>query len=195
MQTGAGISPFLVTSRGSAERQANVADFAAELRSADVAVTAIDAVPLSHGAVNGQIGATGDTVMTPPLMSFLRGCFGGGTYFDVPLTHLFSEDVEWAAAEGIVEGFDDGTFRPSATVTRQAWAAFLHRLSGDEPVVLPATPSFSDVSAGHPFAEDVEWAASAGVVRGYDDGTFRPGAVVTRQAAVAFLHRTDPLLP
>jgi hypothetical protein len=40
-----------------------------------VPVTVLDAGTLTHGQVNSQIGAPGDAVMTPPLVSFLSGCF------------------------------------------------------------------------------------------------------------------------
>lgn len=49
------------------------------------------------------------------------------TSSDVPAGAPFFGEIEWAAAEGIVEGYPDGRFRPAATVTRQAAAAFLQR--------------------------------------------------------------------
>ncbi|OWY63393.1 hypothetical protein B7486_53370, partial [cyanobacterium TDX16] len=115
------------------------------------------------------------------------------TFADVPLDHPFFLEVEWLAGRGITEGYADGTFRPGSTVTRQAFAAFLQRFRGatDEPA--PPAATFDDVSPTHPFFAAIEWAAAEGLVTGYDDGTFRPGAIVTRRAAAAFLHRLlDP---
>lgn len=67
---------------------------------------------------------------------------------------------------------------------------------GDGPLSAPATITvpgsdgpFADVPADHPFAADVGWAAGTGITTGYADGTFRPGAHVTRQAMAAFLFR------
>jgi hypothetical protein len=113
-------------------------------------------------------------------------------FTDVPLDHTFATEVEWAVDLGITTGYTDQTFKPSATVTRQAMAAFIYRLAGaDEPA--PTAAVFDDVSAAHPFATEIAWAADEGITTGYQDGTFRPGAVVSRQAAVAFLHRlVDP---
>lgn len=51
--------------------------------------------------------------------------------------------------------------------------------------------SFSDVSPGHPFYDEIEWLAHAGITTGYPDGTFRPGAPVTRQAMAAYLERVN----
>jgi len=52
---------------------------------------------------------------------------------------------------------------------------------------LPA--SFDDVAWGHPFFHPVRWAAIEGVTTGYEDGTFRPTSVLTRQTALAWLWR------
>jgi hypothetical protein len=49
--------------------------------------------------------------------------------------------------------------------------------------------SFSDVGLDHPFFADVEWVAAEGIAGGYADGTFRPGAPISRQAMAAFLYR------
>jgi hypothetical protein len=55
---------------------------------------------------------------------------GGCTqeFSDVSPRHPFFTEVCWLASSGITEGFADHTFRPSASVSRQAMAAFLHRL-------------------------------------------------------------------
>lgn len=50
------------------------------------------------------------------------------TFTDVPATHKFAADIEWAASLDIARGLPDGTYRPDATVTRGQMAAFLHRL-------------------------------------------------------------------
>jgi acetyl esterase/lipase len=72
---GKNIPDFLVVERGGPGRRLGQEAFANALRDAGVPVTVVDAGTLTHGQVNSQIGATGDTVMTPPLVSFLSGCF------------------------------------------------------------------------------------------------------------------------
>jgi len=52
---------------------------------------------------------------------------GSSTFTDVFPNHPFDEEISWLADEGIAGGFPDGSFRPSAPVTRQAMAAFLMR--------------------------------------------------------------------
>ena len=41
----------------------------------------------------------------------------------------------------------------------------------------------------HTFYDEIEWLADSGITTGYPDGTFRPGAPVTRQAMAAYLER------
>ncbi len=49
------------------------------------------------------------------------------TFIDVTLVNAFLGPIGWMASTGITNGFGDGTFRPTARLTRQAMAAFLHR--------------------------------------------------------------------
>ena len=60
---------------------------------------------------------------------------------------------------------------------------------GDGFVRILVHPTFVDVGFGHPFVDEVEWMADEAISTGYDDDTYRPGAVVTRQAMSAFLYR------
>jgi hypothetical protein len=110
------------------------------------------------------------------------------TFSDVAFNGAFFYEVEWMHDQGYSNGYQDGTYRPSVAVTRQAMAAFLHRYVGEdfEP---PATATFDDVPTDHPFFLEVEWMAAAGISTGYEDDTFRPGAPVSRQAMSAFLVR------
>jgi hypothetical protein len=112
---------------------------------------------------------------------------------DVRLDHPFSDDIDAMAVAGVIGGYADQTFKPAATVTRQAMAAFLYRLAAAERPA-PTTAPFDDVSTSHPYFTEIAWAADEGITTGYPDDTFRPGATVTRQATAAFLHRTQALL-
>lgn len=114
------------------------------------------------------------------------GPFPDPGFADVGADHPFRTAIAWSVQAGVATGYPDGRFHPGAPVTRQAMAAFLWRSEG-RPDAPP--PSFPDVSATHPFEEPIGWMVSTGLTGGYDDGTFRPGAPVSRQAAVAFLHR------
>ena len=111
---------------------------------------------------------------------------------DVPADHPFFRDVCWLLGEGITTGYPDGRFRPAAAVTRQAMSAFLYRVAGEPPFVLPGAPTFGDVSLGHPFAAEIEWMAAEQISTGTPANPkplFRPAQSVSRQAMAAFLHR------
>ena len=125
---------------------------------------------------------------------------------DVPTSHPFHEEISWLIHHGYALGWPDGTYRPAAPVSRQAFVAILHRLSetamgggghgghGTD-AVTDVMPMFSDVPEDHPFHDDIMWAAGLGIVHGYPDGTFRPAAPLSRQALAAILHRLSGIHP
>lgn len=108
---------------------------------------------------------------------------------DVPADAPFCGEIAWAVARGITTGYEDGTFRPTALISRAAIVTFLYRLQagGTTEPACDARP-FPDVAIG-PMCGAIEWAVGEGIVRGYEDGTFRPTAQSSRQAVAAFLHR------
>jgi hypothetical protein len=64
-------------------------------------------------------------------------------------------------------------------VTRAQFAKMLVGAMGWQ-LSTPSTPTFSDVPANSTFFQYIETAYAHGVITGYADGTFRPGAPVTR---------------
>lgn len=86
----------------------------------------------------------------------------------------------------IMKGYPDGTFQPSKAITRAEFATLINRLYGDE--LLLSGNGFYD-AAGHWAEENIISAAHRGIVTGYEDGTFRPDANVTRAEAVTILNR------
>lgn len=113
-------------------------------------------------------------------------------FTDVALSP-FLPHIDRLAMDGVTTGHPDGTYRPMASVTREAMAAFLYRQAGEPAFTSPTTSPFTDVSTGHPFYAEICWLAAEGISTGWaeDDGTttFRPGEPVSREAMAAFLHR------
>ncbi|MCC5950553.1 MAG: S-layer homology domain-containing protein [Acidimicrobiia bacterium] len=109
-------------------------------------------------------------------------------FTDVTSTHPFGEEIHWMAGSGYLLGYPDGTFRATLPISRQALAVLLWRMEGSPGGPFPAPPA-TDVPPDHPFFDAIAWAYSEGMVQGYADGTFRPGASVSRQAMVVVLHR------
>ena len=81
---------------------------------------------------------------------------------------------------GILEGYEDGTFRPDASITRAEFAAIASRFDKLE----AGSKTFSDVPESHWAYEAISSAAEKGWINGYPDGTFRPENAITRAEAV-----------
>jgi hypothetical protein len=105
-------------------------------------------------------------------------------FSDVPSNHLFFVDIAWAVAQNIVAGFNNNTFRPNGTLTRDAMMAYLYRLAGSPAGPFP-NPNYSDVPPGHTFFKEISWAKHTGVTT--QVGTFGPGDPVNRGTMAAFL--------
>src|SRR5699024_716478 len=109
-------------------------------------------------------------------------------YSDVDSSSQFAPAIAWFVGSEISQGYDDDTFRPRTSVTRESMAAFLYRLA-DEPEIDGATDGFSDVTQDMEFHDAMVWMAESGISKGYEDGTFHPKGKVTREAMAAFIYR------
>ena len=113
-----------------------------------------------------------------------------GPFRDVRASNPFAADISWLVEQGITTGYADGTFRPSANVTRQEMAAFLYRYAHPgTPAPACTTAPFTDVPVGSVFCADIAALKAAGIVDGYGDGRFRPVTPVFRQEMAGFLYR------
>jgi|GEM_PF-6246254 len=113
-------------------------------------------------------------------------------FTDVTWTNAFCEAIAWMKDTGLTTGYPDGSFQPTAPMTRQALAAFLARQAAGGAPIPPCTAApFTDVPVDHPHCPAIAWLADAGLTRGYADGTFRPASPVTRQAAASQLYQFD----
>ncbi|MGI9861605.1 S-layer homology domain-containing protein [Moorella naiadis] len=103
--------------------------------------------------------------------------------------HWARRDVAKLASRLIVAGREKQNFDPEEPVTRAEFTALLVRalgLSGGETGAEKA--NLPDVT-GHWAAAAINTGAAAGLVQGYDDGTFRPDAAISRQEIAALLVR------
>lgn len=64
-------------------------------------------------------------IVTGPLLGALGTAWAVQTFPDVPEPHIFHDEIEWGAANGIINGYTNGNFGPQDNVTRGQAAAFL----------------------------------------------------------------------
>lgn len=116
--------------------------------------------------------------------------------------HWAETYIAWAKDKGIVEGVSATEFDPEAPITREQMATIFGRYALKQGIVLPkdAAPaeSFPDADKISEYAREfVELMRIAGILNGYEDGTFRPQGNATRAEAAKlfslFLSITDKL--
>ncbi|WP_260405396.1 S-layer homology domain-containing protein [Paenibacillus sp. 598K] len=104
--------------------------------------------------------------------------------------HWAKEEIEWAAGLGFVNGYTDNSFRPQNHVTRAEFTAMIVRaleLESTSSTVL----DFADLERIPEWAKPfISEALSAGIVTGYQDGTFRPQRLINRAEMAVMVMRT-----
>ena len=120
-------------------------------------------------------------------------------YTDVKAGDWYNNAISTLSDLGIITGYEDGTFRPNASISRAEFVTIATRFF-DYTAEYEGT--FSDVSYSSWYADFVQAAVDMGLVNGYENGTFRPNASITRAEAVAIVNRVllrrpdaDHLLP
>ena len=117
----------------------------------------------------------------------------GTGFTDVEDGAWYTEAILWAQANGIVEGFGDGTFQPNASMTREQMMAVFYRYSQHKGYDVSDTMSlgiFTDSIKIQSYAEDaMAWAVAVGLIKGFPDGTIRPQADSNRAQLATVLMR------
>lgn len=115
-----------------------------------------------------------------------------GTFTDVEAGKWYSDAIEWAAENKIVNGMGDGIFKPDGYITREQIAAILYRYSGSSEAEgdLSAFPDSGDVSN---YATDaISWAVGKGLINGISSNgvtNLKPKANATRAQIAAIIVR------
>lgn len=113
-------------------------------------------------------------------------------FTDVPWDHWALADILACVHAGIVAGYPDSRYRPAITVSRDQMAVYISRsLAGGDAGIPPgpSEPTFPDVPADHWAFRHIEYAAANDIVRGYDDGSYRPEYAVDRGQMAVFVAR------
>lgn len=100
--------------------------------------------------------------------------------------HWAKDYIEKLVAAGVLSGYPDSTFQPDKTISRAEFACIISRA-----FQLPAgnsTPGFKDWSDISQWAQaGIAAAAQAGIINGYEDGSFRPDQPVSRSEMVVMI--------
>ena len=120
-------------------------------------------------------------------------------YTDMSENEWFRESAAYLYQYGIMTGLDEKIFGGTETIKRAQFAVMLYRFEGEPDTIrtdsIPENEGtseswiFPDVPEGEFYTKAVKWAASAGIVRGYEDGYFGPADEITREQIAVMLYR------
>ena len=112
-------------------------------------------------------------------------------YNDVKDGDWFCCAVSTLSKMGIIKGYEDGSFKPNAPISRAEFAAIAARFDPDGDKT-PAT--FADVTS-HWAKDEISIAANHGWIKGYEDGSFKPDQKITRAETMTLVNRVLNRLP
>lgn len=108
------------------------------------------------------------------------------SFSDVDSSRWSNTAISTMVSLGIINGYEDGTFRPANAITRAEFAAMVSRFFENE--LTAGMVSFADISE-HWAEEYIAKVAVMQWINGYEDGTFRPDYNITRAEAMAIINR------
>lgn len=163
---------------------------------------AVDYV-VEHGIMTGTSATTFEPnttlsrAMVAQILYNLEGqpAVEGESTFTDASTHWAVDAITWAQKTGVVDGYENNTFRPNQAVTREELAQMLYNYAQYKKITLPALGDLSKFPDGDkvsPWARTaMKWATGLGVINGYEDSTLEPGGDSTRAQAASILMRFD----
>lgn len=98
----------------------------------------------------------------------------------------YGEAMQKWVDNGVISGYSDGTLRPETNITRGAMAIMIQRIM-DYPAA--SGNAFIDVDVNSNYGPAVYAVSAMNVINGYDNSTFRPNQMITRQQAAVMIER------
>ena len=105
---------------------------------------------------------------------------------DVAAGKWFYDAVKYVWERELMSGVAPDRFEPNGSMTRAMFVTVLGRLAGAEG---SETNPFPDAKSGTWYSKYVGWAVDCGIVKGYEDGTFRPDNNLSREEMAACMAR------
>ena len=158
---------------------------------------------LKHSMMNGVSGtsfAPNSNLTRGMLVQILFNLEGkpqsaSASFSDVKADAWYAKAVGWAAANKVVTGYTDGTFRPNAAVTREQAAAILYRYAQSKGIDVSVGEntnilSYVDAMQASEYAiPALQWAVGAGVLNGKSGNLLAPTGTATRAEIAAIMQR------
>lgn len=158
----------------------------------DDSVTRAEFVQMIANSFDLERPATGS-----PKIDFLehndtKGAPEGKNFTDVTKDDWYFTAVDWGSRAGVINGYADGSFGVSDSITRQDAAVILARVKEACSIVIDKKVSaveFVDVSDIAQYAVDaVKELQQYDVINGYEDGSFQPAGNITRAEAIKLIY-------
>ncbi len=125
----------------------------------------------------------------PPVSNFDEPTKTTEKFSDINECLWAKEAIETLAEEGYINGYDDGTYKPNNSVTREEFIKMLMSLLGYHETEEEATVKLSDIDENAWYAKFLIMAINRGIVNGMDDNTFGIRKTITRQDMCVMLSR------
>ena len=157
----------------------------------------------THGIMEGMSATTfvpGKSLTRAEAVQVLYNLEGqpegsNSTTFPDLVYEWYKPAIAWAESTGVVDGYEDGTFRPDEPVTRQEFAQMLYDYAAYKDYDLTAEGDLSAFPDGDQVQKwalpAMTWANGNELINGHDDGTLEPGGTATRAQAASILMRFD----
>ena len=117
----------------------------------------------------------------------------GNDFSDVVSGQYYADPVAWAAKNGIVTGYGDGTFGPENSITREQLAAILYRYAdykGYDVTKTADLSGYTDAASVSSYAKDaMAWANAEGLITGVTSTVLNPKGTATRAQVATILMR------
>ena len=118
---------------------------------------------------------------------------GSSVFDDVAANQWYTDAVIWATGHAIVNGYGNGKFGPTDSITREQMAAILYRYAQYKNYGVKASNSlthYGDYAQISPYAlQALKWANAEGLINGRASTTLAPQGTATRAEVAAILHR------
>lgn len=151
-------------------------------------VLASSILPIGSAWAAEQDEITYTLEMVEPTNSTVTDSVYGSSFADLA-DHWAKNTVTQLAGKGIISGVTDTSFEPDRNITRAEFAKILVGALNLNVEANAVSSTFTDVKAGEWYTDAVTTAAKAKLIDGYEDGTFRPNASITREELSAMVIR------